>query len=292
MSRDLYKILGVSRTATADEIRKAYRQKAKTLHPDLHPDDKDKADQFKEVSAAFEILGDEENRGKYDRGEIDSDGNPTGFAGAGPGGAGGGFRGGYGAYDDFARGGSFQGDAFEDILSGMFGGQRRRPGPQKGADLRYRVDISFEDAVQGAKRQMTMGDGKALNVSIPAGIETGQTLRLKSQGQQSRTGGPPGDALLEVYVRPSNIWTRDGSDLRMNVPVSLKTAVLGGTVDVKTPGGVVTLKVPEGSNTGTVLRLRGKGVQFKDKPGHLYARLEIVLEDPKDPGLREWAGKG
>lgn len=286
MSRDLYKILGVSKSASADEIRKAYRQKAKTLHPDLHPDDKAKADQFKEVSAAFEILGDEEKRKKYDRGEIDSDGNPTGFAGGGQGG----FGRNYGAYSDFARsGGSAQGDPFEDILAGMFGQQRRRPGPRKGADLRYRVEISFEDAVMGAKRQMTMGDGKALNVSIPPGIETGQTLRLKSQGQPSSTGGPPGDALLEVQVRPSTIWKRDGDDLRMTVPVPLKTAVAGGSVDVQTPAGTVTLKVPEGSNTGTVLRLRNKGVQFKDKSGHLYVRLEIMLEDPKDPGLKEWA---
>ena len=286
MSKDLYKLLGVSKAATADEIRKAYRQKAKTLHPDLHPNDKDKAEQFKSVSAAFEILGDEEKRKKYDRGEIDSDGNPTGF----PGGGQGGFGGKYGAYRDFAgSGGSFQGDPFEDILAGMFGQQRRKPGPRKGADLRYRVEISFEDAVQGAKRQMTMGDGKALNVSIPPGIETGQTLRLKSQGQQSASGGPPGDALLEVLVRPNKTWTRDGDDLRMTVPVNLRTAVAGGTVDVQTPAGPVTLKVPEGSNTGTVLRLRNKGVQFKDKPGHLYVRLEIVLEDPKDPGLKEWA---
>lgn len=286
MSSDLYKILGVSRSASADEIRKAYRQKAKTLHPDLHPNDQQKADQFKQASAAFEILGDDEKRKKYDRGEIDGDGNPTGFAG----GRQGGFGRDYGAYRDYAgAGGSAQGDPFEDILAGMFGQQRRRPGPRKGADLRYRVEISFEDAVQGAKRQMTMGDGKALNVSIPPGIETGQTLRLKSQGQPSTTGGPPGDALLEVLVRPSTMWKRDGDDLRMTVPVPLKTAVAGGTVDVQTPAGPVTLKVPDGSNTGTVLRLRDKGVQFKDKPGHLYVRLEIVLEDPKDPGLREWA---
>lgn len=281
MARDPYQTLGVNKTATTDEIRKAYRKKAKELHPDLHPNDEAKANAFKEASAAFEILSDEEKRKQFDRGEIDADGNPTGFAGAG--GFGGGFRGGN------PHGGSFQGDPFEDILSGMFGGQRRRPGPRKGADLRYRVDIAFEDAVQGAKRQMTMADGKALNVSIPPGIETGQVLRLKSQGQASQTGGPPGDALLEIHVRPSKVWTRDGSDLRMAVPVDLKTAILGGTVDVSTPGGSVSLKVPEGANTGTVLRLRDKGVQFKDKPGHLYVRLEITLKDPKDPGLKDWA---
>ena len=284
MARDPYQTLGVNKSATTDEIRKAYRKKAKELHPDLHPNDEEKANAFKEASAAFEILSDEEKRAQFDRGEIDADGNPTGFANAG-----GGFGGGFGGGGFRQQGGSFQGDPFEDILSGMFGGQRRRPGPRKGADIRYRVDISFEDSVQGAKRQMTMADNKSLNVSIPPGVTTGQVLRLKSQGQPSQTGGPPGDALLELHVRPSKTWTRDGADLRMSVPLPLKTALLGGTVEVATPGGPVTLKVPEGSNTGSVLRLRNKGVQFKDKPGHLYVRLEITLEDPKDEDLIEWA---
>ena len=280
MARDPYQTLGVNKSASTEEIRKAYRKKAKELHPDLHPNDEQKANAFKEASASFEILSDEAKRAQFDRGEIDADGNPTGFANAGGGYGGGGFR---------QPGGSFQGDPFEDILSGMFGGQRRRAGPRKGADIRYRVDISFEDAVQGAKRQMTMADNKSLNVSIPPGVTTGQVLRLKSQGQASQTSGPPGDALLELHVRPSKIWTRDGADLRMSVPLPLKTALLGGTIEVSTPAGPVTLKVPEGSNTGSVLRLRNKGVQFKDTPGHLYARLEITLEDPKDEGLIEWA---
>ncbi len=283
MTRDPYQTLGVTKSASTEEIRKAYRKKAKELHPDLHPNDEKKANAFKEASAAFEILSDESKRAQFDRGEIDADGNPTGFAGAG-GGYGGGFGGGF-----RQQGGSFQGDPFEDILSGMFGGQRRRAGPRKGADIRYRVDISFEDSVLGAKRQMTMADNKSLNVSIPPGVATGQVLRLKSQGEPSQTGGPPGDALLELHVRPSKTWTREGSDLRMSVPLPLKTAVLGGNIEVPTPAGTVTLKVPEGANTGMVLRLRNKGVQFKDTPGHLYARLEVTLEDPKDEGLREWA---
>ncbi|QYI99971.1 J domain-containing protein [Thalassovita mediterranea] len=283
MTRDPYQTLGVTKSASTEEIRKAYRKKAKELHPDLHPNDEKKANAFKEASAAFEILSDESKRAQFDRGEIDADGNPTGFAGAG-GGYGGGFGGGFRQH-----GSSFQGDPFEDILSGMFGGQRRRAGPRKGADIRYRVDISFEDSVLGAKRQMTMADNKSLNVSIPPGVATGQVLRLKSQGEPSQTGGPPGDALLELHVRPSKTWTREGSDLRMSVPLPLKTAVLGGNIEVPTPAGTVTLKVPEGANTGMVLRLRNKGVQFKDTPGHLYARLEVTLEDPKDEGLREWA---
>lgn len=277
MSKDLYSILGVPRTASEDDIRRAYKRRAKDSHPDLHPGDAAKADAFKAASAAYEILGDSTKRAQYDRGEIDADGNPAGFAG------GQGF-GGFGA-----GGGGFQGDPFEDILSGMFGGGRRRPGPRKGADMRYRVEISFEDSVNGARREMTMADGRALNVAIPPGIETGRTLRLKSQGRQSQSGGPPGDALLEVFVRPSKIWTRDGDNIRMAVSVPLKTALLGGQVDLKTPMGAIALKIPEGTNSGAVLRLRGKGVQHPGKPGHLYARVEILIEDPKDSGLKDWA---
>lgn len=277
MSRDLYKILGIARTASADEIRRAYKRKAKESHPDLHPDDPQKADTFKSASAAYEILGDAEKRAQYDRGEIDADGQPRGFAGAE----------GFGGFGKTA--GGFQGDPFEEIFSGMFGGGRRRPGPRKGADMRYRVEISFEDAVTGARREMTMADGRALNVAIPPGIESGRTLRLKSQGKPSNSGGPPGDALLEIFVRPSKTWTRDGDDIRMTVAVPLKTALLGGQVDISTPMGPLALKIPEGSNSGAVLRLRSKGVQLAGKAGHLYARLEIQIEDPKDPGLKDWA---
>ncbi len=281
MSRDLYQILGVSRTASEDDIRRAYKRKAKDSHPDLHPGDAAKAETFKAASAAYEILGDRSKRAQYDRGEIDADGNPAGFAGGQ----------GFGGFSQGGSGfqGGFQGDPFEDIFSGMFGGGRRRPGPRKGADMRYRVEISFEDAVIGARREMTMADGRALNVAIPPGIETGRTLRLKSQGKPSGSGGPPGDALLEIFVRPSKVWTRDGNDIRMTVPVPLRTALLGGQVDLATPMGQIALKIPEGSNSGAVLRLRGKGVQTPTKPGHLYARLEIQIEDPKDPVLKDWA---
>ncbi|MEL7540439.1 MAG: DnaJ C-terminal domain-containing protein, partial [Pseudomonadota bacterium] len=252
MSSDPYSILGVARSASEDEIRSAYRKKAKALHPDLHPNDAAKANAFKRVSAAWDILGDKKKRAQYDRGEIDGDGAPRAPFGDG---MGGGFRSQSGATGSAGA----HGDPFEEILSSMFGGgrSRRGPGPKKGRDIRYTVDVDFKDAVTGARRRMTMADGKALDVSIPAGVETGQTLRLKSQGVGSSSGGPPGDALLEVTVSDSGIWTRDGDDLRMPLPISLETAVLGGSVDVATPLGPVALKVPPESNTGRVLRLRG-----------------------------------
>lgn len=278
MALDPYIVLGVSRSASEAEIKKAYRNKAKALHPDQHPNDAKKAEEFKRVSAAYDILGDAAKRVRFDRGEIDAEGNPRGYASGAEG------------YRWEGRAGAAQGDPFEDILSGMFGsaGRRRSPGPQKGRDVRYRVEIAFEDAVTGARRRMTMADGRSLEVNIPAGIDSGQTLRLKSQGQPSAEGGAPGDALLEVEVLPSLYWTRDGNDLRMPLPVSLSTALLGGSIDVRTPSGTVTLKVPPGSNTGNTLRLRGKGVQTSP-PGDLYGRLEIILDNPKDERLRRWA---
>lgn len=283
MALDPYAVLGVPRSASEAEIKKAYRKKAMELHPDRTKGDEKKEEEFKRVTQAFEIVGDAEKRAKFDRGEIDGEGNPRGFAGGDPAG-----------YRWESRSGSpfggAQGDPFEDILSGMFGGgaRRRNPGPQKGRDVRYRVEIAFEDAVTGARRRMTMADGSALDVNIPAGITSGQTLRLKSQGQASPSGGAPGDALLEVEVLPSPVWTREGKDLRMPLSVDLRTAILGGTVEVRTPSGPVSLKMPAGTNTGAQLRLKGKGVQVAP-PGDLYVRIEIVLADPKDDGLRRWA---
>ncbi len=274
MSSDPYTVLGVPRSASEGEIKKAYRKKAKDLHPDQHPDDASKADAFKRVSQAYEILSQADKRAKYDRGEIDGEGQPAGFAHAGQGGMGG-----------------AGGDPFDDILSGLFGGggrARRRPGPRKGRDVRYKIEVDFADAVTGASRRVKMANGQFLDVGIPPGVESGQTLRLKSQGHTSQYGGPPGDALVEVSVKDHKVWRREGDDVHMSVPISLKTAVLGGVVEIFTPSGSLNLRVPEGSNTGATLRLRGKGVQRSAKQGHLYARLEIVLEDPKDGDLRKY----
>ena len=289
MSSDPYAILGVSRSADDAEIRSAYRKKAKALHPDLHPGDNAKADAFKKASSAFDILGDKEKRRKFDRGEIDGDGQPRGFGG------GGGFGGGFGGGRRSGHAGGQHADPFEDILSGLFGGggrSRGRPGPRKGRDVRYQIHVSFADAVTGGQRRIKMSDGQSIDVNIPAGVESGQTLRLKSQGQTSPYGGPPGDALVEVTVAGHKEWTRDGDDVRMAVPIPLKIAVLGGTIEVNTPSGPLSLKVPEGSNTGAVLRLRGKGVQRKGAAGHLYARLEIVLDNKEIDPLKKFFKKG
>ena len=285
MSWDPYQALGVSRTASPEEIKSAYRRKAKELHPDLHPGDTAKAEAFKRASSAFELLSDKTTRARFDRGEIDADGrervqNP--FAGgAGPGGfgaAGGG------------RAGGFQGDPFEDILEGMFGRGRgkRGPGPMRGRDVRYRVEGEFADAVTGARRRLAMSDGKSFDVAIPAGIDTGQTLRLRSQGEPSPNGGPPGDVLLEVSVRPDPRFRREGDDIHMTLQIGLKQAVEGDRMEIDAPTGRLTVRVPEGSNTGKSLRLRGQGVQRSPDPGNLYIRLELVLNDPTDGALRSF----
>ncbi len=277
VATDLYSILGVARTATDDEIKRAYRAKAKDLHPDRHPGDARKAEAFKQMSAAYDILGDPEKRAAYDRGEIDAEGNPVRYANA--------------RSSDAA--GAPYGDPFDDIFSSVFGASRARrsTGPQKGRDLVYRVEVSFDDAVTGGLRRLTLADGNVLDVKIPAGVDTGRSLRLRAKGQASPSGGPPGDIILEIVVKPGTGWTRENNDLHHTLSVDLKTAVLGGVVELRAPSGPVSLKVPPGSNTGTQLRLRGRGVQ-SDPAGDLYVKLQIVLADPKDSGLKRWAEKG
>ena len=298
MSWDPYAALGLPKGSDGDAVKKAYRKMAKECHPDVCPNDPAAEEKFKRATAAFNLLSDPKQKARYDRGEIDADGQEQTRFHGNPFGGGSPFGGGGGARPEFRTHSYGHGraepgmDTFEDLFGNIFGGHSAR-GEQrrhsaKGQDVRYKVDVDFMDAVTGAKRRLAMTDGKVLDVNIPAGVETGQKLRLRSQGHPGVGGAPPGDALLEVEVKPSTVWERDGKDLRMKVPVDLKTAILGGSVEVKTPSGPVTLKVPAGSNTGSQLRLRGKGVQTST-PGNLYARLEIVLDDPKDDGLKAWA---
>jgi len=277
----------VPKSSSAEEIRKAYRKLAKELHPDVRPNDKASAERFKRVTAAFNLLMDEPLRGRFDRGEIDADGNerPQFQPGAGFGGFAGASAGAR------ARGG--RSDVFEDLFDGLFsrGGGSRGFGQQRGEDVRYRMEVDFLDAVNGGKRRVTMSDGRTLDLAIPAGLTSGQTLRLKGQGLPGMGGGPAGDALVEIKVSEHPQFRRDGDDIRMDLKISLAEAVEGGRVPVNTPSGMVTMSVPAGSSSGDLLKLRGKGVQTRPTPGDLLVRLMIVLPRKDDPELRDFIAK-
>ncbi len=284
MAQDLYSELGVSRSASADDVRKAFRKLAKTLHPDQNPDDKAAEERFKRVSAAFDILGDAEKRAKYDRGEIDGDGREIhrGFPGGGgyPGGGNG-------------QGGGFEGVDLDEIFGGMFSGRGRsgRGFAMRGGDVQARLDVDLEETIKGATRRISFGDGRTLDVTIPKGAANGQTLRLRGQGYPGRGGGAAGDALIELAVRPHPIFRIEGADLHMDLPVSVPDAVLGAKVDTPTPDGAVALTVPKHSNSGSVLRLRGRGGfdSAGGKRGDLFAHLVIVLPDKVDSELEHIA---
>jgi DnaJ-class molecular chaperone len=289
LAQDPYQELGVARTASADEIRRAFRKLAKQLHPDQNPGDKASEERFKRVSAAFDLIGDEEKRKKFDRGEIDGDGHPSmrGFRpGAGPrGGPGAGFGGG---------GPEFEGVDLNDILGEMFGGRGGGRGgfggfSSRGSDVRARLEISIEDAVKGARRRIAFADGRTLDVTVPKGASEGQVLRLKGQGAPGRAGA--GDALIELAIAPHPVFRREGDALSMDVPVSVPDAVLGGKIEAPTPEGPVTLTVPKGSNTGSVLRLKGRGLTdaASGRRGDLLARLVVTLPDKADPELDRFA---
>ena len=297
MASDPYQELGVARGSTADDIRKAFRKLAKQFHPDQNPGDKAAEERFKRVSAAFDILGDEDKRKKFDAGQIDADGRETmrGFRpGGGPGGGNpfgaGGFQGG-GPFGP--GGGGFEGGEFGDILSEILGGRGRGAGfggpPPRGQDVRAEIQITVEEAVQGGKRRIAFSDGRTLEVTIPKGAGDGQTLRLKGQGGQGRGGA--GDALIELHVAPHPVFKREGAVLTMDVPITVPDAVLGGKIEAPTPDGPVTLTVPRGSSSGQTLRLKGRGLgdPATGKRGDLLARLMIVLPDPVDPALEAFA---
>lgn len=282
MAGDPYKELGVARTATKAEIRKAFHKLAKELHPDQHPDDKAAEERFKRVTAAFDLIGDEEKRAKFDRGEIDADGREQfrgGFGGRGPGPAGGGAS------------GSFEGADLDDIFE-MFGGLGGRArGPAKGQDIRARMEISLEESISGGTRRIAFSDGRTLDVAIPKGAADGQVLRLKGQGAPGRQNGPAGDALIEMVVAPHPIYRREGADLHMDAPVSVPDAVLGGKVTIQTPDGAVKLKVDQGANSGQVMRLKGRGAfdARTGKRGDLMARLIVTLPKTPDAELEAFA---
>ncbi len=281
--RDPYEVLKVGRGASAAEIKSAYRKLAKALHPDANPGDSKVEQQFKEVSQAYGILGDAEKRKRFDRGEIDANGQEQSFA-HGFGQRGGGFR-------HAAGQGAGPGFRPEDIFSELFGNRGRpRTAAQKGADVNSSIKVSFLEAAEGIRKRVRLADGKALNLSIPAGTEDGRILRLKGQGKPGAMGGAPGDALVEVKVAPHKHFTRNGKNVYLELPVTLQEALLGAEMKVPTIHGPVAMKVPAGSNSGTTLRLKGKGLAAGKggTPGDQYVKLKLVLPDKPDSELSDF----
>ena len=320
--KDLYAILGISRNASQDDVKKAYRQMAKTYHPDLNPGNADAERKFKEISQAYDILADAEKRKRYDAGEIDADGQEQApRAGAG---AGGGF---YRNYASAGRGNKYRsfdfGDEFsaEDIFADLFGGGggaadsgfkpgfgggsagagargRAGAGPGAGAlrgeDVNYSVPVGFTEAANGARKRVRLATGETVDVNIPVGSEDGDTLRLKGKGKPGISGGAPGDAYIKLNIQPHPFFERKGKDIHLDLPITLHEALEGGVVNVPTLKGSVSMRIPAHASSGKVLRLRGRGIQpaKDDTPGDQYVRLKLVLPEKVDSDLREAIRRG
>jgi DnaJ-class molecular chaperone len=284
---DPYATLGVRRGDSTETIRKAYRKLAKRHHPDLNPGDKAAAERFKSINSANELLSDPEKRGRFDRGEIDAEGNevhrPTGGAGAGrPHRSAGTGR----SWQDFATEESYGGGSFSaDDLESLFGGGFAGGAGGRGRDAHYALSVSFLEAARGTTRRVTLPDGRTLDVTIPPGVRDGHVLRLRGQGNARGAGsGPPGDALVEISVAPHPYFRREGDDVVIDLPVTLQEAVLGATIEVPTIKGRVRLTIPAGSGAGTRLRLKGRGIAG----GHQYVALQPVLPAGDEPALADF----
>jgi DnaJ-class molecular chaperone len=294
MAKDPYEALGLARGASESEIRSAYRKLAKRYHPDMNPGDSKAEERFKEASAAHALLSDPEKRARFDRGEIDAEGQEQAPFGFGGGGFGGGARRPSGMGGSAGFGGA---EDFSDIFSELFGRSRGTEGQRmRGQDQQYRLSIDFLDSIRGATRRLTLPDGRSLEVKVPAGIEDGQTMRLKGQGGTSYAGGPAGDALIEIQVAAHPVFRREGDDIHVEVPVTLAEAVLGGKITVPTPTGHVSVTVPPRSDAGTRLRLRGKGVAARaTRPaGDEYVTLRLVtgpVDATLEQALRDWTDR-
>jgi DnaJ-class molecular chaperone len=315
--RDPYEVLGVQKNASPAAVKSAFRRLAKKLHPDANKQDKAAATKFAELNAAYEIVGDDAKRKAFDRGEIDAEGKPRfqGFgAGAGPGGFGQGFGQGGGGFEQFTwgpdgfqrsssggpsgsggRAGGFRGgldDILKDVFGGAAGGGRSQfeaedfGGPAQGSDVTGAVTISLPEAATGTSRRVHLPTGKEIEVKIPAGLADGQTIRLKGQGMPGPRGAV-GDALITVSIASHPLFERDGSDLKLELPVTLYEAVLGGKVRVPTLDGAVELAIPPGTSSGRRLRVKGKGLPAKGGTGDLYATVRIMLPQGSDTELEE-----
>ena len=294
MARNPYQVLGVAQTASDSEIRAAFRKLAKLHHPDRNAGDKKAEERFKEISAAFDILGDADQRKRFDAGEVDADGREKpayrqwqARAGADP-------------FEGFQRGPGFSGasasgasfDDLGDIFADLFGAGPRgaRQANARGRDLRYGLEVDFMEAVKGATKRVTMPDQRTLDISIPAGLENGQTLRLRGQGDRGATNAAAGDVYVEVKVKPHPVFERDGADIHIEAPITLKEAVLGGKITVPTIDGDVSVTVPRMASSGAVLRLKGRGVPHgKTARGDQYVKLKIVLPEGSDTELEDFA---
>ena len=305
-----YTTLGLKPSATDQEIKRAYRQKAKRYHPDVAGDDKSAARKFKAISDAYDILGDKQKRAAYDRGEINNDGSSRGFGGFGGAGFGGKGRQSYrehaqrggGAGSGAGSGFGDFGDMFNDFFKragGATGGGTSGGGASsrnKGDDLQYTVTVDFESAARGSSRRIRLQDNRPLEVKIPAGIKSGQILRLKGKGSPSMLGGRAGDALVEVQISDHPYYTRKNNDIHIDIPITLVEAINGGKITVPTLHGNVSVNIPAGSNTDTTMRLKGKGIKPKGGgAGDQYLKLKVMLPEKPDKDLQKfvknwWSG--
>ena len=297
---DPYATLGVARNATEKDIKSAYRKLAKEVHPDRNKDNPKAAERFSDVTKAYDLLSDKDKRARFDRGEIDADGNPAMPFGMGGGGfGGGGFHPGAGgargfSAQDFEGFGGAEGLDIGDIFEGLFGrggmggatAGRRPPPPRKGANVQYRLRVPFADAASLKAQRITLADGKTIDLKLPAGVEDGTQMRLSGKGEPGPAG--PGDALVTIMIEPHPFFRRDGDDVRLDLPVTLDEALQGAKVKVPTVDGAVMLTVAPGSGSGKVLRLKGKGFTKKGGGrGDQLVTLEIELPDD----VRELAAK-
>jgi DnaJ-class molecular chaperone len=296
--RDPYEVLGVPRGASAAAIKSAYRKLAKKHHPDNNKNDPRAAERFSEINSANEVIGDEDKRKQFDRGEIDAEGKPRfqGFPGGGQRGRAGG-PGGFETHS-FRTGGAGPGaGGFEDILNSMFGGAARGQRPGGGSafefdtggigldlDLSVAMTVSLEESVKGAEKRVRLPTGKELNVKIPAGVTAGQQIRLKGQGETA-PGHRPGDLLITVSIAPHAFFKVDGSDLRLDLPITLYEAVLGAKIRVPTLGSAVEFPIPKNTSSGRTFRLKGKGLPKAGGTGDLFVTTRIILPDGNDAEL-------